>query len=193
MQTHQRSLFALGLCALFGLLIGLIPSTAAAGVIEVNTGNGTIYISQSQGGGLSATGKADGSAVTSIDGSGGSINIAGGYINIAGMIEFMTADGQTGFLTQNGMNPDGSPAGYQISWLSNRPTQNVTVGVPEISTWAMLLVGFTGIGFMTHRRRRNGAVFMLRSFDGAWKEARRMTLHLALLSGVDRGSGDARC
>jgi hypothetical protein len=28
--------------------------------------------------------------------------------------------------------------------------------VPEISTWAMLLLGFAGLGFMTYRRKQNG-------------------------------------
>jgi hypothetical protein len=33
----------------------------------------------------------------------------------------------------------------------------VVAAVPEPSTWAMLLIGFAGIGFMTYRRRSNNA------------------------------------
>jgi PEP-CTERM motif len=29
----------------------------------------------------------------------------------------------------------------------------VTPGVPEPSTWAMMVLGFTGVGFMAYRRR----------------------------------------
>jgi hypothetical protein len=31
--------------------------------------------------------------------------------------------------------------------------------VPELSTWAMLILGFCGIGFMAHRRQRTGPRF----------------------------------
>src|SRR5262249_46497201 len=31
-----------------------------------------------------------------------------------------------------------------------------TPGVPEASTWAMMLLGFLGVGFMTYRRRGSG-------------------------------------
>ena len=29
----------------------------------------------------------------------------------------------------------------------------ITTAIPEPSTWAMLLIGFAGVGFMTYRRR----------------------------------------
>jgi len=35
---------------------------------------------------------------------------------------------------------------------------NPTVGgVPEPTTWAMMLLGFAGVGFMAYRRRNQGA------------------------------------
>ena len=37
-------------------------------------------------------------------------------------------------------------------------TVSVTAGVPEISTWAMLLAGFAGLGFVGYRRAKNRAV-----------------------------------
>src|SRR5258708_36249582 len=44
--------------------------------------------------------------------------------------------------------------------FSNNHQQNllltnfdVTTGVPEPSTWAMMLLGFTGLGFMAYRRK----------------------------------------
>jgi hypothetical protein len=37
---------------------------------------------------------------------------------------------------------------------------NTTVGgVPEPSTWAMMLLGFAGVGFMAYRRKRQGGAF----------------------------------
>jgi hypothetical protein len=37
-------------------------------------------------------------------------------------------------------------------------TPIVTAAVPEASTWAMMILGFTGIGFMTYRRRTAAAL-----------------------------------
>jgi hypothetical protein len=39
-------------------------------------------------------------------------------------------------------------------------TQNaLTAAVPEPSTWAMMILGFAGIGFMAYRRKQNGTAF----------------------------------
>jgi hypothetical protein len=35
--------------------------------------------------------------------------------------------------------------------------QTVTAAVPEPSTWAMMILGFAGVGFMAYRRRNQGA------------------------------------
>jgi hypothetical protein len=37
----------------------------------------------------------------------------------------------------------------------------ITAAVPEPSTWAMMILGFCGIGFMTYRRKQSGASFRL--------------------------------
>jgi len=36
---------------------------------------------------------------------------------------------------------------------------SVAVGTPEPSTWAMMILGFFGVGFMAYRRKQNGAAF----------------------------------
>jgi PEP-CTERM motif len=38
---------------------------------------------------------------------------------------------------------------------------NVTAAVPEPSTWAMMILGFCGLGFMAHRRKQNGPALRL--------------------------------
>jgi len=47
--------------------------------------------------------------------------------------------------------------------LNSGPTQDATVemlvnvaAVPEPSTWAMMILGFAGVGFMAYRRKQNG-------------------------------------
>jgi hypothetical protein len=43
----------------------------------------------------------------------------------------------------------GSPSGANYGWT-------VSAAVPEPSTWAMMLIGFVGLGFGFHRSRRKG-------------------------------------
>jgi PEP-CTERM motif len=46
------------------------------------------------------------------------------------------------------------PVGYTFDTLSGHDYSSNAVGaVPEPSTWAMLLLGFAGIGFMAYRRK----------------------------------------
>jgi hypothetical protein len=41
--------------------------------------------------------------------------------------------------------------------LLNSSTSTFTIAtVPESSTWAMMILGFCGLGFMTYRRRNQG-------------------------------------
>ena len=37
----------------------------------------------------------------------------------------------------------------------------IAAAVPEPSTWAMMILGFTGVGFLAHRRRRSGPALCL--------------------------------
>jgi hypothetical protein len=36
-------------------------------------------------------------------------------------------------------------------------TSSITTAVPEPSTWAMMILGFAGVGFMAYRRKQNGS------------------------------------
>lgn len=57
-----------------------------------------------------------------------------------------------------------SSIAFQSTTTTNGPYYGPAIdnviasAVPEASTWAMMLLGFAGIGFMTLRRRRNSAV-----------------------------------
>jgi hypothetical protein len=37
----------------------------------------------------------------------------------------------------------------------------VTPAIPEPSTWAMMVIGFFGIGFLAYRRKQNGQAFRM--------------------------------
>jgi hypothetical protein len=41
---------------------------------------------------------------------------------------------------------------------ANGDVASVVLGVPEPSTWAMMILGFAGIGGMTYRRRKSAAI-----------------------------------
>jgi hypothetical protein len=42
-------------------------------------------------------------------------------------------------------------SGYALEFSPN--ITNTVAAVPEPSTWAMMLLGFAGVGFMAYRRR----------------------------------------
>jgi hypothetical protein len=46
------------------------------------------------------------------------------------------------------------PSPIDVSLTFDSGTRFLITAVPEPSTWAMLLIGFAGIGFMAHRKRR---------------------------------------
>jgi hypothetical protein len=52
-----------------------------------------------------------------------------------------------------------TPDGYYDYYNGQFVASNLSVSaVPEPSTWAMMLLGFAGVGFMAYRRRHRGAV-----------------------------------
>jgi hypothetical protein len=54
-------------------------------------------------------------------------------------------------------SPDGNES---IKWnlIGSAADRNGTSGVPEPSTWAMMILGFAGIGFMAYRRKSKPAL-----------------------------------
>jgi hypothetical protein len=50
---------------------------------------------------------------------------------------------------------DGQPQAWQQVNGAYDATFSTTIGaVPEPSTWAMMILGFAGVGYMTYRRRK---------------------------------------
>jgi hypothetical protein len=63
-------------------------------------------------------------------------------------------------LTGEWDNPD--PSGNQQSRTSTLViTADFAAAVPETSTWAMMILGFAGVGFMAYRRRGQGVAFRI--------------------------------
>jgi hypothetical protein len=90
-------------------------------------------------------------------------------------IDFFTANGRTEFIADsdsffsdtlaltNGpyftgttSDPTFVPGTYGIAGDSLTIT-DISAAVPEPSTWAMMILGFFGIGFMAYRRKQNGS------------------------------------
>jgi hypothetical protein len=56
----------------------------------------------------------------------------------------------------NALNHNSPDAGFPTAgfWTASFPT---VAAVPEPSTWAMMILGFCGLGFMAYRRKQNGS------------------------------------
>jgi len=65
-------------------------------------------------------------------------------------------------LTATGLSGDLKVGYWDSFYGDNSGTQTLTIAaVPEPATWAMLVVGFAGIGFMAYRRKSSGQSFRL--------------------------------
>jgi len=126
-------------------------------------------------GGLSA-GLSGSGVLTATQSTNGSwiVNTVAGTVdnsNITGLDNFLGADGLVfpsgatlvddhgfSFLLQNGQDVDifsGAPNGlYEIESTNTNGAADftLTAAVPEPSTWAMMILGFGGIGFLAYRR-----------------------------------------
>ena len=81
-------------------------------------------------------------------GNNGSVNI-----NFDNTPEIFTFSGGTISLLLNDVNV-GPGDSANISGLFTVTAANVTAAVPEPSTWAMMVLGFAGVGFMAYRRKQ---------------------------------------
>jgi hypothetical protein len=79
---------------------------------------------------------------------------------------FSILSGLTGSGTFNEATYSGVFSAYQASYQLHPETITVTVdgviaAVPEPSTWAMLLIGFAGIGLLSYRRHQSSALSLV--------------------------------
>ncbi|SHK62758.1 PEPxxWA-CTERM sorting domain-containing protein [Bradyrhizobium lablabi] len=84
------------------------------------------------------------------------LNISDSWSVTAGKITFDIYDGGAlgnDFALSWGMTCANDIIAGQVDLLS----QTTIGGVPEPSTWAMMILGFAGVGFMTYRRRNQSA------------------------------------
>jgi hypothetical protein len=76
-------------------------------------------------------------------------------LSYQGGIALLLNDGATYYLSADG-NPGNSGAGTG-GYYDALSSATFAPPVPEPSTWAMMILGFCGLGFMAYRRRQNGA------------------------------------
>jgi hypothetical protein len=111
-----------------------------------------------------------------------SSNLTSGYFQATG--EADVSGNQIFYIslaTQDPLAPDPTPANLQFSAYTYKPVGNastdgeftiggdslnlsvatIALAVPEPSTWAMMILGFFGIGFMAYRRKQNGPALRL--------------------------------
>jgi PEP-CTERM motif len=63
----------------------------------------------------------------------------------------------SGYFTGSLSDPTFVPGTYSGANGESLTITDVTAAVPEPSTWAMMILGFCGLGFMAYRRKQNGA------------------------------------
>ena len=64
---------------------------------------------------------------------------------------------ESGFLSFSDSGPSNQQGNLLDSITVSDATPNVDGSVPEPSTWAMMILGFFGVGFMAYRRNRQAA------------------------------------
>src|SRR3982074_2673797 len=85
---------------------------------------------------------------------------APGFLDFAGFSYVSNAVDYNVYFSASG-SFCGSPGCYGSSTNPDGPDTTITfsvTAVPEPSTWAMMILGFAGIGFMAYRRRNNTAM-----------------------------------
>jgi uncharacterized membrane protein len=78
-----------------------------------------------------------------------------GFLDKGGVFTTLDPFGSTA-VTANGINDLGQIVGFYADATGN--TIGFETSVPEPSTWAMMLVGFAGLGFLGYRKVRQGTL-----------------------------------
>jgi PEP-CTERM motif len=142
------------------------PATGGFGTLELNLTSipanpSSISIGNGDSRFVSLTANVDGGVFdfTSIN----NIGISNGVFNNISANEVLSSNGLTLSLSTGGLT-------FNLFGVNNSGVGNgtITVGaatpvsaVPEPSTWAMMILGFCGLGFMAYRRKQNGPALQL--------------------------------
>ena len=141
-------------------------STAAQGGFA-ETGSGTLTINTSENDLVTAiTGDVDGVALAGLSTAGGADNLLFPNSKGTSLLDLNGLSFLAGTSTINifgfnepivGEQATGNAYGEEVNGgFSGVGVFAVTAAVPEPSTWAMMIVGFFGLGFMAYRRKQNG-------------------------------------
>jgi hypothetical protein len=90
--------------------------------------------------------------------SGGDVKIDFSNTPTAIKVDGITYDLLIGDVT---LSTDGPFGGQFFDQANLDGTLTVASAVPETSTWAMIILGFAGVGFMSYRRKQNGVMLRL--------------------------------
>jgi PEP-CTERM motif len=131
------------------------------GIAAVGGGDANVYSGPSGPASFGAGGQIDQSSgsgpLFGVNGSGffdaPALYIPSGYTSGTALSGSSTFDGQT--IASLGL----TPGTYVYTWGSGADADSLTVnisGVPEPSTWAMMLLGFAGLGLAGYRTARKG-------------------------------------
>ena len=80
-----------------------------------------------------------------------------GYIDKGGVFTSFDPPGSAS-TTINGLNDKGDIVGFYTNPTTDTVDGFVGTPVPEPSTWAMMLAGFAGLGFLGYRKARRGTL-----------------------------------
>ena len=81
-----------------------------------------------------------------------------GFLDRGGVFTTIDPFGSTA-VTANGINDLGQIVGfYTAAVAADQSTIGFETTIPEPSTWAMMLLGFGGLGFLGYRKVRRGTL-----------------------------------
>lgn len=88
--------------------------------------------------------------------------ISVGSLQVAGLPQYLLAPGT--YYVEIGGSYSGTPHfGATLALTAQVPPPGNTGGVPEPSTWAMMVLGFLGLGLVAYRRRGIGSGMQFRA------------------------------
>ncbi len=131
------------------LLNGL--AIAASGIQNFGSGNGTFVFSPNGPSALQTfSNNGDISASSPL--------VVGGLLNGANTLEIIVNNTFNGINDCDGGAADGLCGGNPTQMQFAGSVTDTVAAVPEPSTWAMMILGFAGVGFMAYRRKSKPAL-----------------------------------